>query len=226
MPAPRLGEVMKAAARIRAAGLRVAQPARVERYNPETQLVDVQPLIKEAYEDEDGQRRVELLPVITNVPVVFPGSGGFRITFPVAKGDTVLLIHTDRSLDAWMLHGGEVDPRDDRTHDLTDAVAMVGFHHSGNPWTGVSTNHLTLGADGGAQIHVKADAVHVGAETAVDAAALASKVAAQLQALKAALTAAVPVAAPDGGAGLKASLLGLLANWPAAVGSASLKVKD
>ena len=56
----------------------------------------------------------------------FPGAGGYRITFPVAEGDTGLLLFAESSLDKWLVSGGTVDPEDDRRHDLTDAVFLPG----------------------------------------------------------------------------------------------------
>lgn len=64
------------------ADTRVSIPARVERYDSAKQLVDVKPLLKESYRAEDGEEIIESLPVITNVPVVFPGAGGIQTHVP------------------------------------------------------------------------------------------------------------------------------------------------
>ncbi len=184
--APSLFDVIQTALNARLADLHVALPARVERYDAARQMLDAQPLLLSAYQQEDGSRATERIPVITNVPVLFPGAGGFRLTFPVEVGDTVLLIFAERSLDRWLALGGEVDPADRRMHDLTDAVAIPGLRAQPQVWTGVGTEHATMGQDGGLQIHFKDGAIALGEESPPDAVAMAQKVAAELEKLRAA----------------------------------------
>lgn len=68
-------------------------------------------------------------PVLSNCPVVVIGGGGGCITFPVAIGDTCLVLFCDRDIDTWFNYGitGAV-PNSNRTHDLTDAIVLVGIH--------------------------------------------------------------------------------------------------
>lgn len=190
------------------AGLRVALPGRVERYDVATQLVDVQPLIADTFEEEDGTVSNVRLPLITNVPVIFPGAGGMRITFPIQAGDTVLLVFADRSLDVWQSRGGETAPDDTRRHALTDAMAIPGLHPNSEPHLGADPAVITIGANAGAD----------------DFVALSSLVTAQLNALKAALNSWVPVP-NDGGLALKTILTALFATWPTTVASATVKVR-
>ena len=124
-----LGELLNYVLGIGAARIHVALPARVESYDSVKQVVSVQPLTKEVSQDESGSPLVESLPIVNNVPVVFPGAGGYQLRFPVTVGDEVLLIFTDRSIDQWKSQGGEVDPIDLRRHNLTDAIAIPGLHN-------------------------------------------------------------------------------------------------
>lgn len=144
---PTLAAILNAVKAQTFADLRVSMPARVEKYDDATQLADVQPLLKESYVDEEGERAIARLPVITNVPVVFPGGGGMRITFPVRAGDTVMLVFSDRSIDSWLAQGGEATPEDERRHHLSDAVAWPGLHPNTAPWNGAEENVVTLGDD-------------------------------------------------------------------------------
>lgn len=132
---PTLADVLRAALDSRLSDLHVALPARVERYDSARQAVSVKPLIRTAVPDaqleDDEQRAVESLPVINGVPVVFPGAGPYSITFPIAKGDTGLLIFSEASLDKWKSDGREVDPLDDRRHSLSDAVFIPGLRALG-----------------------------------------------------------------------------------------------
>ncbi len=130
--------------------LRVGLPAVVESYDAATQLADVKPQIHGVTENEDGTHTQRPLGVITNVPVVMPGAGGLRITFPVVKGDIVWLSFGDRSLDAWLSGGGDTAPVDLRTHDISDAVAFPGLHPNNSPWSGAEDGVITIGSDSGA----------------------------------------------------------------------------
>lgn len=104
--------------------LRVSLPARIERYDSSTQKAEVSPLLEKR--NADGSTTA--LPVITNVPVIFPRGGKARITFPLERGDSVLLVFSDRSLDRWLSGQGQrVTPDDPRKHDLSDAVAIPGL---------------------------------------------------------------------------------------------------
>lgn len=102
-------------------------PAKVLSYDRARQSIEAQPLVRVAYTDESGVRRVERLPAVTNVPIAFQGAGAYSSTFPLAKGDTVLLLFSQASLDKWCTRGGDVDPIDDRRFDLSDAIALPGL---------------------------------------------------------------------------------------------------
>jgi hypothetical protein len=207
--------------------LHTAMPARVESYDPATQRADVQPLVKDALPDEEapGGVRAVSFPVIPGVPVLFPGGGGFRVTWPLQRGDGVLLVFSEVSLDVWK-HGppGEVvDPEAYWRHHLADAVALPGLRPFTQPWTGASTTELTVGLDGGLQLRIGPSSIDLGGG-ATDYVAMASKVDAALGALKTTISAWMPLPG-DGGAALKTALLALFASWPAPVGSGLVKVR-
>jgi len=124
MATPDLARVISDAVRYHLGEVNTAIPARILSYDPTTQEAEVQPLIKRRYKDGTVVSRAP----ITGVPVVFPAAGGGIITFPVAVGDTVLLIFSQRSIDRWVRsEGGEVDPLDNRKHDISDAMAIPGL---------------------------------------------------------------------------------------------------
>ena len=124
MATPDLSAVIEAAVRYHLGEVNTAIPARILKYDPSKQEAEVQPLIKRRYKDGTVVSRAP----ITGVPVVFPAAGGGIITFPVVVGDTVLLIFSQRSIDRWVRsEGGEVDPGDNRKHDISDAMAIPGL---------------------------------------------------------------------------------------------------
>lgn len=131
MPSPSqtfsLAEVIRGALDARMSGVHVALPGKVTSYDATQQRVSVQPLIKRGYFDEEGERLVENLPVVPDVPVMFPGAGAYSITFPILSGTVGLLVFCDGSMDRWLADGDLVDPGDDRVHALTDAVFIPGL---------------------------------------------------------------------------------------------------
>ncbi len=100
-------------------------PARIENVqNLKEGRVDVKPLYIPRYIDNTYSE----LPVIKNVPIVFPSSNKSGTVFPVGQGDTVLLIFAQCNIDNFK--GGSVEPYStvfDRKFDINDAVALVGF---------------------------------------------------------------------------------------------------
>jgi hypothetical protein len=141
--------------------LHTAMPARVESYDATYGRASVQPLLKRIDIDENGDRVVTSYPVINEVPVVFPGSGGWRIRFPITAGDVVLLLFAEGSLDRWLQRGGEVDPGDSRRHDINDAFAIPGlmpFAGAGNGSPMIEFTASEIKAGGSAAL-AKADAL-------------------------------------------------------------------
>lgn len=99
-------------------------PGRIESYDHATQKASVLPLLSRRLRSGDVEER----PVIANVPVVFPRSGGASLTFPVLPGDGCLLVFSERSIDLWLDQGGIVAPDDPRKFDLSDCIAIMGLY--------------------------------------------------------------------------------------------------
>jgi hypothetical protein len=109
--------------------MRVAIPAEVISFDEAVQTVSVQPLIQEkVISRADGTVIWTPLPVINDVPVLFPQAGNFILTMPIQPGDVVQLLINDLCLDAWYENGGQQNWMDRRRHDLSDAVAIPGLN--------------------------------------------------------------------------------------------------
>lgn len=154
---PSLEEVLRMATHQALFEVHTALPGKVEKYDEKTQKADVKPLLKRTVINDDGTELSESLPVISDVPVLFPRAGGFFISFPVQPGDFVLLVFCERSIDKFTAGtGGEVDPVDLRMHDLSDAVALPAFYPFSRPIKDANPDDLVLGQDaGGAQLAIK-----------------------------------------------------------------------
>lgn len=121
---PQFGETVNTMIERKIMDLNVSMPAEIVTYDPDTQMADVLPSLLAKYEDGT----LKPLPIIPNVPVKqLRGVGGtVRIHIPLAPGDEVQLVFSQRSLDNWKSQGGLTDPKDRRRMHLADAVAYIG----------------------------------------------------------------------------------------------------
>ncbi len=161
---PTLAEILNALRDGIMRDARVSLPGRVESFDAESNTADVQPMVKETVENDDGTTSQVSLPILTGVPIMFPSGGGLRITFPIAKGDTVLLVFADRSIDAFLAQGAESSPADQRRHSLSDAVAIPSLVSSNRAWTNIEAGVITLGTDSGSNSDFVALAAKVKSE--------------------------------------------------------------
>lgn len=124
-------------------------PAQVVAYNVNDtpQTVDVRPCLDRTIMEEDREKS-DPMPIIYAVPLMFPGSGSYRLTFPIAVNDYVLLVFADRSTDEFVTNGGVVEPADMRTHSISDAFAIPGVTPAPNALTGVVTSAMVIGKNG------------------------------------------------------------------------------
>jgi hypothetical protein len=106
--------------------IRVACPGIVQSFDPIEQTVTVQPAIRERIKDQYGNFSYVNLPLIVDVPILFPRAGNFILTMPPQQGDEVLVIFGDMCEDAWWSNGGVQNPIEQRRHDLSDAFALFG----------------------------------------------------------------------------------------------------
>jgi hypothetical protein len=122
--------------------LHTAMPATVVSFDASSQTVSVQPTFKRVYNDGT----VQLLPIINNVPVVFPSADGGSaiLSMPVKAGDHVLLVFAQRALDQWLEKGSPQDPIDPRKFNLTDAICIPGMFPKTKKSARVSTNSVRL----------------------------------------------------------------------------------
>lgn len=104
-------------------GVNTSQPAEIVKWYPDRRMADVQPTLKLKLKSGETKSK----PQVRNVPVYFPGGGGFTSTHPLEPGDEVILIYSQRSLDRWLANGGEVDPADGRKFHHSDAMALAGI---------------------------------------------------------------------------------------------------
>jgi hypothetical protein len=135
MSEPTTAEVISAAIESRLLDLHTSMPAKVVVYNPLTQTVDAQPMIRRAIEKKDGSIAHEAIPVVMNVPVMWLRGGGFSMRFPLDTGDTVWLQFSEAATAQWRSTGQLSNPGDLRRFDLSYACAIPAGYPSTQPIT-------------------------------------------------------------------------------------------
>lgn len=196
---PSLPEALRQILDRRASEIRVGFPGRVESYDAAKQKCSVQPLIQERVPTEDGTDIVEDLPVLTDVPVAFPRSKDFFVSFPLAKGDLVFLMVSDRSIDKFLAGSGSpADPEDGRMHDISDVVAFPGVYPFDLAVKEADDKKLVIGKDGGVQARF-GDEVELGTKGGqLDFVALATNTENRLAALEAIMASHTHIVATTG----------------------------
>lgn len=66
-------------------------------------------------------------PVLVDCPIVILTGGAGRLTFPIAVGDTCLVLFNDRDMDNWFSSGQILPVKTQRMHSFSDAIALVGI---------------------------------------------------------------------------------------------------
>lgn len=155
--------------------LRVAMPGIIEDFNAQTQTATVQIAIREKVVLQGNPEWTEI-PLLVDVPIIFPRAGGYSITFPVRKGDECLVIFADCCYDAFWQSGTVQNQMDRRRHDLSDGMAIVTGISQPNRLADVSQDSLQIRNDAGTAImeiqdttiNINAGNINIGANTTID----------------------------------------------------------
>ena len=163
--------------------IRCHVPGIVQSYDAAQQTVTVQVAIRESLILEDGTEKWVDIPLLLDVPIVFPRAGGYVLTLPITHGDEVLVCFGDSCIDAWWQNGGVQNQIDIRRHDLSDAFAIPGPWSQPRRVSNYSTNSCqlrneagtayvelsgsTINIVGGA-VNISASSVTIGGSTTID----------------------------------------------------------
>lgn len=104
--------------------LHTALPGKILSYDTEKGMAAVQPY--GTYQTPDGRKLN--YPILSNVPVLFSGTAGTIIAFPIQKEDECLLIISEQELDSWLYHGVSENIL---RYDLSNAIAIPGLMRTG-----------------------------------------------------------------------------------------------
>ncbi len=226
---PTDAEMISAAIDSKLIDVHTSLPGVVQSYNKLLQTATIVLQVKRVLPKAGGGFVTEELPVLENVPVVFPRTKKFMITFPIEEGDEGEVAFQEMSIDQWRSKGSVTSPGDIGRHTLTAGVFRPGLSSNLSVITPPDTDigsDMILGEIAGVQVRVKAggpiEVVSSGSSTAADFVAMAAKTEAGLQTIVDAITGAA-VLANDGGATFKANILLALSDPVDSVASSNLK---
>jgi len=122
-------------------------PGTILTYDKTLQKATVQPILWFKKTNIEDEEIVAYKPcAISNVPVAFPQSTEFGLTFPLEVGDKVLLVFSERSLDEWLLQGkADTEVKSNRKFNLTDAIAIPGISPFSDPIFDLPSDKIYVG---------------------------------------------------------------------------------
>lgn len=110
----------------------------------EVQLTRVIKNVGASTDTVEPKNTIKTYPRLVSVPVVFLQGGVSYLTFPIAAGDTCIVLFFDRDIDIWLNENQVAPPNSERLHDLKDAVAIVGIRNFLNPLPNYNTEIASL----------------------------------------------------------------------------------
>jgi hypothetical protein len=210
---PTLTEVLEGAVQGFVRDIRVALPGRITHISESEsgRRATVQVDVADVAINEDGTKRVIHLDPLTDVPVMFVGSGSEAIRFDVEPGDPVLLVFASSSIAEWKSASGSVvSPRSPRRHHIADAIAITGLG--------------ALGSGSDVLIDLRGGVAKLGGSSATDAPLKAQAHTTEMQTLVESIASAI--GGMPGGAGAAATITSALASYvSSATGFTAQKVK-
>lgn len=115
----------------------------IESFNPSNQTATITLVDKGTQHFSDGERLAEYPPLV-DCPVVVNKTTNGGLTIPINEGDSCLVLFNDRDIDSWFENGLKQKPNSMRTHDIADAVALVGIRNEINKFTDYNNAATTL----------------------------------------------------------------------------------
>jgi hypothetical protein len=175
---PTLAQLIKQAINNQLLDVHTALIGRIEKYDASSQLADIQPLAKHASEQEN-------LPLLVDVPILFPRAGGFFISLPIQVGDFIQIIFNESNIDDFLTESvSTINPTS--RFSLQGAIAIPGIYPFSKAIHEAHKVNLVIGKDNGPQVHIDDEKIRLGSEKADKALAIASSVKNELEKIRSA----------------------------------------
>ena len=123
---------------------------------------DLTNLLIKAITDESpsGIKTYTERPLLLQVPVVTLFGGGSFLSMPITAGDTCILFFNDRDMENFIMDGGVGIPNSNRTHDISDAIAIVGIRDFQHSIAAYLTNGIRLQFASNSKIDITNNAIN------------------------------------------------------------------
>lgn len=159
-PKPDLSDVLNEAKRSTMIDLNCVQIGIIEAFDPGTQSATIKLALKRIVAiDPNGVKTLQERPLILKCPCFFPFGGGAYLTMPIQAGDTCIVLFNDREIDNWWVNGGVQTPTSRRTHDISDAFALVGIRNVRNALDDYIANGARLAFSANSRITLTDDLI-------------------------------------------------------------------
>lgn len=134
-----------------------SMPGIVDSWNATDNTVEAHIAINGTIEGPDGTYVNVPYPPLHKLPVHFPAGGNVLASFPIAKGDEIIINFAARAIDTWWQSGGVQNPLELRMHELTDCYCIPCTWSVPNVPTNLSTTTAQLRSKDGST-YVELDA--------------------------------------------------------------------
>lgn len=104
--------------------LRCCIPGIIQSYDSIHNTAAIQPAIREEIVNEDNTIQYMNLPILVNVPIIFPSCSAGSIKILLKQGDECLVLFSDLSIDNFWKYANVQNPIEVRRHDLSDGIAI------------------------------------------------------------------------------------------------------
>lgn len=111
----------------------------IESFNAETQTAEINIVFKKMING-----KIREYPKLLDCPVITFSSDAGGLNIPILKGDNCIVIFSDNDIDNWFQNGQSALINSLRTHDVSDAIAIVGIKNLNNKITNYDNNSTTL----------------------------------------------------------------------------------
>src|SRR5574343_882873 len=139
----------------------------IRAFDSAKQTVSVSINYKKIYyvQNSDGSytQKTKDYPLLIDVPLIVLQGGQTCLTFPIAVGDTCLVLFNDRDIDNWYTSGATSNaPDTQRLHSMSDGLALIGLRAATNPIAPYNTTHAMLQWKNGGKVGVSSSKVLIG----------------------------------------------------------------
>ena len=138
-----------------------AVPGIVDAYNPATRRAIVQPATDITLTDNATRSRAILL----DIPVLWPGGGGWFVHAPLRRGDAVLIVTSERDISAFKQTNQQGPLPTTRVMSEADGVAIPMFTPPDGDAPAVLDGITLQSGDGSTRITLQDGAVEIVADT-------------------------------------------------------------